>query len=457
MQGRLCDISTVIEQQKFGRFAILLIFYMWFVLLIEGYDIAVLGYAAPALARAWHLSRSAFGMAFSANVPGVLIGSFLFGYFGDRAGRKPAIILGILLFGICTFATQWATGITGLICLRFIAGIGLGGTVPNVIVLLTEFAPRRMRATWISLSYTGYMVGAALGGVVSASLVSTYGWQVVFFVGGVMPSAIAIALVFLMPESIRYLALKKRSPHRIALTVQRIQPNFVLPDSARFIVSDEQTSARFSVKQLFSGPLRYITPVLWLICIANSLTLLFLQNWLPILIEAIGVAPAHAALLAAMFSVGGAAGGLALMRLLDRHGAIVIACLPPPGILLVALLGHTMPAPALAIAIFGVGFCVVGTQFGLNAMISIVYPTAFRSNGTGAALAVSKIGAFLGPMIGGMLMTMHMRIQNVFQLAALPLAFVAVLAVMLGRLHHVEVASPENSLAVEGGQGGKNY
>jgi AAHS family 4-hydroxybenzoate transporter-like MFS transporter len=136
-----------------------------------------------------------------------------------------------------------------------------------------------------------------------------------------------------------------------------------------------------------------------------------------------------------MFSLGGAAGGLALMRFIDRHGAMVIACLPPIGIPLVALLGHAMPKSALGLVVFAVGFCVVGTQFGLNAMASIVYPTAFRANGTGTALAVSKIGAFLGPMIGGELMAAHVPIAQVFYIAALPVAFVALLAVALGRLH----------------------
>lgn len=441
MQSSVCDVSHVIEQQKTGRFAILLIVYMWFVLLIEGYDIAALGYAAPAVARAWHLGRAAFGPAFAANVPGVLIGSFLFGYVGDRAGRKPAIIAGMLVFGVFSLTTIWATHIGDLLYLRFLAGIGLGGTVPNVIVLLTESAPRRSRATWVSLAYTGYMVGAGLGGVVAASLVHAYGWQVVFLVGGAAPIAIALVLAVLMPESVRYLTLRGAARHAIARIVRRIDPACSLDASTRFVVADEREPTRFSVKLLFDGRLRYVTPVLWLVCIANSLTLLFMQNWLPILVEAVGIAPAHAALVAAMFSVGGAAGGLALMRLLDRHGAMTIACLPPLGVPLVALLGHAMPTFALALAVFGVGFCVVGTQFGLNAMVSIVYPTAFRSNGAGAALAVSKIGAFLGPIVGGMLMTAHTSIQTVFHIAAIPVALVAVLAIALGRLHRLEPAA----------------
>ncbi|WP_213767659.1 MFS transporter [Caballeronia sp. dw_19] len=435
MQTSVCDISDVVEQQKIGRFAVSLVACIWFVMLIEGYDLAALAYAAPALSKAWHLGRGALGPAFGANVPGIMIGSFLFGYLGDRFGRKPTIILGALVFGTMTLATIWAPGVEGLIALRLLAGIGLGGAIPNAVVLLSESAPRRLRATWISLSYTGYMMGAGLGGVVSAGLVHRFGWHVVFFIGGVAPLVIAVGLALLLPESLRHLVVKEREPRRIAHIAKQIQPDLDVDETTRFIVSDEFKPVRFSVRLLFGGRLRYVTPVLWLTYIANSMTLLFLQNWLPMLIESIGVRPGQAALVAAMFSVGGAAGGLALMRFIDDRGPGVITCLPVIGIPFVALLGVPMPESTLIFAVFGVGFCVVGTQFGLNAVSAMVYPTAFRSKGTGAALAIAKIGSFLGPVIGGMLLAANVPVAQLFYVAAVPVLIVAVLAATLGWLY----------------------
>lgn len=435
MQASVCDISDVIERQKIGRFAVLLVVYIWFVMLIEGYDLAALAYAAPALSRAWHLGRGALGPAFGANVPGIMVGSFLFGYLGDRFGRKPAIVAGALLFGSMTFATIWAGSVGGLIVLRLLAGIGLGGAIPNAVVLLSESAPHRLRATWISLSYTGYMAGAGMGGVVSAGLIARFGWQVVFFVGGVAPLGIAVALMFLLPESLRHLVLKGRDAGQIARLAKRIRPGLEVDVATRFVVSDEFRPGRFSVSLLFRGRLRYVTPVLWLIYIANSMTLLFLQNWLPMLIESIGVAPGHAALVSAMFSVGGAAGGLALMGFIDRRGPGVIAVLPILGIPLVALLGTRLPEAVLTLAVFGVGFSVVGTQFGLNAVSAMVYPTTFRSKGTGAALAIAKIGSFLGPVIGGLLLARNMPVLQLFRVAAVPVTVVAALALVMGWLY----------------------
>jgi AAHS family 4-hydroxybenzoate transporter-like MFS transporter len=435
MQASVCDISALIERQKIGRFAVLLIVLIWFVMLIEGYDLAALAYAAPALGRAWHLGRGAFGPAFGANVFGIMLGSFLFGYLGDKIGRKPAIVAGVLLFGGMTLVTMWATSVDGLLYLRFLAGIGLGGAIPNAVVLLSESAPQRLRATWISLSYTGYMMGAGLGGIVSAGFISRFGWQVVFFSGGVTPIVIAVALILFLPESLSHLALKGKQPEKIARMANAVQPGLGVTAATRFVISDEFKSVPFSPGLLFSGALRYVTPLLWLVYIANSMTLLFLQNWLPVLIEAVGIQPDRAALMTAMFSVGGAAGGLALMRFLDDRGPMVIACLPIVGVPLVAMLGHDMPKAALTLAVFGVGFCVVGTQFGLNAVSAMVYPTAFRSKGTGAALAIAKIGSFLGPVIGGALLARDMPVRELFHVAALPLSFVAILTLAMGWFH----------------------
>jgi MFS transporter, AAHS family, 4-hydroxybenzoate transporter len=229
--------------------------------------------------------------------------------------------------------------------------------------------------------------------------------------------------------------MKGKQPEKIARMANAVQPGLGVTAATRFVISDEFKSVPFSPGLLFSGALRYVTPLLWLVYIANSMTLLFLQNWLPVLIEAVGIQPDRAALMTAMFSVGGAAGGLALMRFLDDRGPMVIACLPIVGVPLVAMLGHDMPKAALTLAVFGVGFCVVGTQFGLNAVSAMVYPTAFRSKGTGAALAIAKIGSFLGPVIGGALLARDMPVRELFHVAALPLSFVAILTLAMGWFH----------------------
>jgi MFS transporter, AAHS family, 4-hydroxybenzoate transporter len=306
--------------------------------------------------------------------------------------------------------------------------------VPNAFVLVSEFAPKRLRATWVTLMFTGYTLGAGFGGAVAAWLVPRFGWPAVFVVGGVAPLVVAASLAFVMPESLRFQVLKGWPLRGIAATARRVRPDLALPLDAAFVVSDEKAIGAFSPRLLFAGRLRYTTTFLWLAYIANSMALFFLQNWLPVLIEAVGVAPRQAALLTTLFSIGGTAGGLVLMRFVDRRGVLLITCLPVLGFPLVASLGMGLNAGLLVAAVFGVGFCVAGTQSGLNAVASMVYPTSFRSKGTGMAIGVAKIGSISGPVIGGMLISAHLPVDDLFRIASIPVIAVAVLAFLLGRV-----------------------
>ena len=433
--GRTVDVSRLINEQKVGWFAIVLIFSTWLVMLTDGYELSALAFAAPSLIKAWHIERGALGPVFGANIFGIMVGSILFGYVGDRIGRKRAILLGACWYGLITLATAWTTQVHELLWLRFAAGIGIGGAVPNAFVLVSEFAPKRLRATWVTLMFTGYTLGAGFGGGVAVWLVPHFGWPAVFVVGGLAPLVVAVAAAIVMPESLRFQVLKGWPSRGIAATARRVRPDLRLPQDAIFVVADEQKFSRFSPRLLFAGRLRYVTPVLWLAYIANSMALFFLQNWLPVLIEAVGVAPRQAALMTTLFSIGGTAGGLVLMRFVDRRGVLLITCLPVIGFPLVASLGMGLDAGLLVAAVFGVGFCVAGTQSGLNAVASMVYPTSFRSKGTGTAIGMAKIGSISGPMIGGMLIGAHLPVQDLFRVASIPVIAVAVLSFVLGRVY----------------------
>jgi len=323
--------------------------------------------------------------------------------------------------------------------------------VPNAIAYTTEFAPKRWRATWVTLMYSGYTIGSSVGGLVSAWLVPKFGWQVVFVIGGLAPLASSAMLWFAVPESIRFLTLKGRHAE-VARIVARIAPGFAVAPQARFVIGGASPGHAHehrrdgSLRLLFAGRLRALTPVLWAVYIANSMALFFLSSWLPVLIESVGLAPREAALVSTMFQVGGTLGGLALMRFVDTRGAIIITVLPLVGTPLVALLGTGLPAPMLVAAVFLTGFTVVGTQFGLNAVAALVYPTALRAKGTGAAVGIQKIGAIAGPVIGGMLMSAHLPVERMFLLGAVPVAFVALLAFALGRLHRrSDDTAPDNA------------
>ena len=187
------DVGALIEGQKFGRFQAGLMFWICTFMFIEGYDMQVVGYAAPAIIKAWHSDKAAFGAVFGAGLGGFMLGATILGNLGDRFGRKRMIVAGSLLFGLFTLASAWADGLTSLLVLRTIAGIGLGGSIPNAIALVTEYAPARERATRVGMMFIGYTVGSAVGGLIAAHLIPSWGWPSVFVVGGVLPIAIGLA------------------------------------------------------------------------------------------------------------------------------------------------------------------------------------------------------------------------------------------------------------------------
>jgi AAHS family 4-hydroxybenzoate transporter-like MFS transporter len=174
-------VDRLVDEQKIDWFNINLFIWSFLAMFGDGYDISAMAFAAPDLVRDWGLHASTLGPAFSASLFGILFGAPLLGYLGDRYGRKPAIIGGCLIYGLCTLAIMQATSLNQIIVLRFLTGLGIGGLMPNTISLNSELSPRRLRATLTVLMFTGITLGSGTPSVVAAWLVPHYGWKVLFW------------------------------------------------------------------------------------------------------------------------------------------------------------------------------------------------------------------------------------------------------------------------------------
>jgi len=431
------NIDDLVDNQKITGFNWLLVFWCFMITLIDGYDISAAPAAGPFFVRDWHLaSPAALTFPFSATNFGVLFGAPLFGWIGDRYGRKIAIILSLVVFGLFTMLVAVSNSVEHLTWARFLTGFGVGGVVSNTISLNAEMAPRRVRATFIILMFIGTTLGGIFPPIVANTLAKTYDWPIIFWIGGIVPLIIAALSFFILPESIKYLSLipsRRAEMVRVAARMGTV----IGPNDVVVSASHNRTKARFA--DLFAGKFAVITPLIWLLFAINLMVFYFVNIWMqtiitPALIKAGGSAEtAQNANL--MFQLGGSVCGLVMCRFIDKMGLRPVILLILLGIPSTAAIGYLATTPWLVWITFASGFCLLGIQFGLNATAGIVYPTHVRALGVGYAFGIGRFGAFGGPAIGGMLIGMNVPLDYLYLFAAVPLVLSVIACIVMVFLH----------------------
>src|SRR5262252_3262089 len=371
------QVSRLLDERGLSSFQIKLLIWSFLIVLIDGDDIAAIAFAAPHLVRAWGVSPSALGPVFSASLVGILFGSAIFGWVGDRYGRKAALIGSNLWFGIFTLAAAYASNLEQLFWLRLLAGLGIGGVIPNVVAVNAESAPRHLRATLAIIAVGCVPIGGAIPGFVAAAFVPKHGWPILSQIGGIVPIVIAIAALFGLPESIKYMALHESHRRGMEALITTIRPDFKVPANARFVIEDEKQFPGFNPVYLFRQGLALITPLLWLLFALNLMGFFFLLSWTPTLLAtAAKLPPTTVALAGALLQVGGTVGALALCWSLQRHRFLAIAimfAIAVPVVGSIGFAGLTSQAALLA-ATFFAGFLVLGIQSGINVVGALIYP-----------------------------------------------------------------------------------
>jgi MFS transporter, AAHS family, 4-hydroxybenzoate transporter len=432
-QARTVNVSRLVDGQKIGALHVWLIVWSFLVLLSDGYDIGAIAYAAPALAKLWHVTnRAAFGPVFSSLFIGMLIGAPLLGYLGDRFGRKKAIITGAIWYGLCVLAQTQAGSLDQLLWLRLLSGIGIGGILPNTIALNAEFAPARFRATMIIIMFTGITFGGGVPGPIAAWLVPHYGWQVLFFIGGIVPIVVGICLIWALPESLKFLAVRKTNHDEAVRVARMLAPQENFGSDTAFVTDAAEERGSTSPLELFKHGLGVVTPLLWILFMINLMVFYFMNSWIPLVFSDAGLNPNATALAVTVFQWGGTLGGYAIARPVDKWAFGPIIVFFAIGAIAVAAVGYLEHNQvALLIAVGVSGFCTLGLQFAINAMSGLIYPTQFRSMGVGWAFGAGRIGSFLGPMIGATLIATHLPFRQLFVYAAAPLLIGLVVSLLI--------------------------
>jgi AAHS family 4-hydroxybenzoate transporter-like MFS transporter len=415
------DVRQFLDEHPVSNFQILAATMCGAIAFMDGYDVQAMGFVAPALSAALQIPRPALGPLLSSGTIGMMFGAITFGTLADRFGRKPILIACTLIFGIMSLITATADSLQAMWVYRFLTGFGLGGAMPNTIALTAEYAPKKYRSVAITTMFCGFSIGAAVGGFVAAGLISSFGWQSVFVVGGLIPLITAALSFSFLPESIRFLLLKGGQKERAMKYLSRISRDSEHYDEIVAGV-DDHVSGGNSVKELFTEGRTVATPLLWVCFFMNLLVLFFLNNWLPTLMNDAGIKVETAIMITTLFQIAGTIGAVFLGWMFDRGFSFRTLALAYVGAAVsVILIGQSGTSIGLLmVTVTAAGFCVVGGQTGSQALVANFYPTAIRSTGVGWCHGIGRIGSIVGPILGGMLLTSAVHASSVFWVIAIP-------------------------------------
>ena len=423
--GTAINVTELVDRSPYGRLQWTTFTLCLLCLIVDGFDVQALGYTAPSLIRQWGVPGAALGPVFAAGNFGVLLGALFCSMLADRIGRRPVLIGATFFFAVMTLLTARATSIEQLLVLRLVAGIGMGTIIPNASALVAEYSPLRRRATMIMIVGVGFTAGAAVGGFIANALIPRFGWQSVFYFGGTVPIVLAIAMIVALPESLQLMVIRNKSRAKLATWLNQIDPRVNATATSEFVVREENKQG-VPILHLFREGRAAATLLFWLVNFMNLLNLYALSNWLAIVVTRMGY-PAQAVLVSTTLQVGGTIGTFGLAWLVARVGFVrVMSVTFMIAAVSIALIGQQgLSLPLVFVLVFVAGWCVVGSQPGLNALSGAYYPTYVRSTGVGAGLGIGRIGAIIGPIIGGIFLGAQWSTRDMFLAAAIPAAISA--------------------------------
>jgi AAHS family 4-hydroxybenzoate transporter-like MFS transporter len=398
--GRLID-EGALTRQKIG-----VIVLCGIAVLLDGYDIQTMALAVPSLTEEWGIEAAAFAYALSASVLGMVLGMAAVAPLGDRLGRRPLLIWGMLLVGLASAATALSTTPTELVIWRLLTGIGLGITLPNATALTSEYVPQRNRAFLIAAMYLGVPLGAVIAGFVAPMLIDAMSWRAIFLAGGLLPLALAVLLFAFVPESVRLLVAQRPKDPRSAGLLNRFVPGV---DAVTVYALPKDRVEKQTVLALFQPQYWARTSLLWCIFALNLFVLFVLISWLPTILTDAGWTRPQALRGAVVIHAGGIIGGLVIARLVDvgRTVAALMTtyAIAAVGFALFLVVPGTLPAWTILLLVVGAG--VSGSQVALIALSAIFYPASLRATGAGWASGCGRVGAFVAPLAGGLVIARY--------------------------------------------------
>jgi MFS transporter, AAHS family, benzoate transport protein len=422
------NAEQMVEKAKLNKFHGMLLFWGALLMLFDGYDLVVYGAVVPTLMEEWGISAVQAGMYGSYALFGMMFGALIFGTLADKIGRKKIIMICVFIFSLFMLLAALAPSPEIFGVFRFITGLGLGGMMPNVIGLISEYSPEGTRSRMIATIMAGYSIGGVVAAFLSMLLISNFGWESVFFFGG-LPLLFLPFLAKSLPDSVGSL-IAKNDHKGIQQVLVKVNPTYTPSENEKFILNKPKEDSS-PVKNLFTEKRGLLTVMIWLTYFMSLLMIYGLNTWLPKFMNEAGFPLGSSLSFLLALNVGATVGAILMGWLADRWGVgralilfFVIATIS------ITSLGFATNMVLLYVMVAIAGAATVGTQNLTHSYTSQFYPITMRSTALGWALAVGRIGGILGPTIGGILLASNLTLQLNFMIFAIP-GVIAALAVFL--------------------------
>ena len=393
---------------------------------IDGFDVLAISFAAPGIAAEWGISRGALGIVLAMELIGMAAGSVVLGSIADNLGRRPIILGCLVVMASGMYLASQATSVNALLATRFVTGVGIGGMLATTNAMVAEYSNARHRNFNVVLMATGYPVGIIIGGSLATILLAHFDWRAVFVLGAAMTGVLLPAIWFLMPESISYLAQKKR-PDALA-QINRILTRMGHAALEQLPASEEKSTGW---RDLFSPQIARTTILLTTAYLAHIITFYFILKWIPNIVVDMEYSPSSAGGILVWANVGGAVGSVLLGGLTHyfRLRSLIITALIGSIVMINVFGMGQVNLTSLAIVAGITGFFTNSAVVGLYAMLAQSYPTHLRAGGTGFVIGMGRAGAVLGPIIAGFLFEEEFSLTAVSFVMALG-SLVAIFALM---------------------------
>lgn len=426
---RQIDVHKLADEARFNRFHGLVLLWCALIIIFDGYDLAVAGIALPSIMKAMGVNPTSAGFMVSSALFGMMFGAIFLGTVADRIGRRRAIAICILLFSVFTAVAGFTSDPVLFSITRFLAGLGIGGVMPNVVAQMTEYSPRKLRGTLVTLMFSGYSVGGMLAALLGKGLIESYGWQSVFIAAG-LPVLLVPLVLKSLPESMPYL-IRTGQTARLQAIAARLEPAYQPQAGDNFSLPADDKAGSAPIRKLFQDGRGFSTLMFWVAFFMCLFMVYALSSWLAKLMAGAGYSLGSALTFVLVLNFGAMIGAIGGGWLADRLPIkYVLIGMYGLAAVSITLLGYPMPTGALFVTVGLAGASTIGTQIVTYAYAGQFYPMAVRATGIGWASGVGRSGAILAPIVIGALVGMALPLQQNFLAIAVP-AVIAMIAVGL--------------------------